>query len=248
MVKSYGSVAQQVSVYSGTIRPGTDSDKWSFDASVFNANATIKAMSKTISYLEIQFDSGEGPWLYAYFTDNTRQLLVQAMSNPPYIADFGLSYTVIPADGSYYVDLTLGTETQNLTKEIKKLYGSVAQQVTVYSGEPRTQGDATFDASVFNANPDVKAIQGTISYLQARNDADRVYLYAYLTDSSEVVFFDDYIPTYGDFADYGITNLVLDKTVYIDLIAITETQNLTKEIKKLYGSVNGQTKLIYEKV
>lgn len=244
MAKTYGSVAQQVSVYSGIIRPGTDSDKWVFDASVFNANATIKAMSKTISYLEIQYDSGEGPWLFAHFTDSTQQTLVQAMYNPPYIADFGLSYTVIPADGSYYIDLTLGTETQNLTKEIKKFYGSVAQQVTVYSGEPRTQGDATFDASVFNANPDVKAIQGTISYLQGKHDADRTYLSAYLTDSSEVVFFNDYEGTYGDFADYGITPLTY-RVFYIDLTTTTETQNLTKEIKKLYGSVNGQTKLIY---
>lgn len=133
------------------------------------------------------------------------------------------------------------------TKEIKKLYGSVAQQVTVYSGEPRTQGDATFDASVFNANPDIKAIQGTISYLQGKHDADRVYLYAYLTDSSEVMLFDDLEGVYGDFADYGITPMTY-RVFYIDLTATTETQNLTKKIKKLYGSVNGQTKLIYTSV
>lgn len=131
------------------------------------------------------------------------------------------------------------------TKKIEKLYGSVPTQVNTYSGEPRVAGTATFDASIFNANPTIKAIQGTISYLQFRDDAGRVYLRAFLTDSTQLTLFDSE-GTPGTFEEYGITQHVLDQVCYIDLTATTTTQNLTKLVKKLYGSVNGQTKLIFD--
>lgn len=115
-----------------------------------------------------------------------------------------------------------------------KLYGSAPTQVNVYSGEPRVAGTATFDASIFNANPTIKAIQGTISYLQFKDDADRNYLDAHLTDSSVITLFDGVYGPYGTFAEYGVTQHVLDQVGYIDLTATTITQDLTKEVKKLY--------------
>lgn len=142
-------------------------------------------------------------------------------------------------------DFTSTTETRALAREVKKLYGSVPTQVNTYSGEPRVAGTATFDASIFNANSTIKGIQGTISYLQFKDDADRVYLYAYLTDTTQIVLLDsEGVP--GTFEEYGITQHVLDQVGYIDLTATTATQNLTKQIKKLYGSVNGETKVVYE--
>lgn len=135
-------------------------------------------------------------------------------------------------------------------KQIKKLYASVSQQVNMYTGTIRqgSAGDFTaFDGSVFSYHPDILAIQGTISYVFGRSDAERGgYLRAVLTDTTTISLF-DYYETSKTFAEYGITCTGETESVgYIDLTATQTTANLSKEVKKLYGSVGGQTKLIYE--
>lgn len=133
-------------------------------------------------------------------------------------------------------------------KKVEKLYGPVEQQVNVYTGTPRDPSRVTFDSSVFNAHPAIQALQGTIAYLVFFDETDYSEMTAVMTDSSQVTLVNSATwptPPYS-IHEFGVTQYPIDVTCYIDLTATTETRSVAKEITKLYGSVNGQTKLIYE--
>ena len=123
-----------------------------------------------------------------------------------------------------------------------KLYGPVAAQVNVYSGTIRADSIEVidrFDASIFNANPNVQAVAGTISFLYAKFDpAEGFRLTATLADSSQGKLAD-----YGDgqtSEEYGIffEGIKPRDFGYIDLTSTPQTVHQTKKINKLYGPVD----------
>lgn len=143
------------------------------------------------------------------------------------------------------------------TKQITKLYGPIAQQITTgVTGTIRagsTQVTA-FDADVFfaAASPDLDLTK-TLSYIQVNMvKKGTVYVHdlrVYYSDGTYYQFFyHSSDGTMADFLAYGITATEptgTSTTDYIDLTPITTTITVTKKITKLYGSVNGQTKLIF---
>lgn len=129
-----------------------------------------------------------------------------------------------------------------------KLYGSTNQAtITGVTGEIESGGAGNvtaFDADVFWAN---HATFNSLNVSQLNVQLESSHNWRLILE------FSDY-PTPQTLAsggpsivlDYGITlaHTFTIGTDKIDLTTITTTTDVTKEITKLYGSVNGQTKLI----
>lgn len=148
--------------------------------------------------------------------------------------------------------MTIYGSVNGQTKKVKKLYGSVEREMaSSVTGEVR-QGYASdhfvsFDGSTFLnntfASPYFKVLQA-VYY----TSSDTVDIHIYYSDGTSATRLTG-LP-YSALADYGITMDSYFATnggiVYIDLTPTITTQNVSKEIVKLYGSVNGVTKLVYE--
>lgn len=168
-------------------------------------------------------------------------------------------------DSAYSTEITVTTPIDNRlygsvngqTKEIIKLYGPIDQQITTgVTGTIRAGSTqiTAFDADVFfaAASPDLDLTK-TLSHIQvSMSKKGTVYthrLQVYYSDSTSYTFFNHSSDgTMADFLAYGITATEptgAGATGYIDLTPITTTITVAKKITKLYGSVNGQTKLIF---
>ena len=140
-----------------------------------------------------------------------------------------------------------------LSKEIKKLYGSVPQTVvTSVTGTTRSGGTGNvtaFDADTFWAAASSSLASTAVSYIKviSQGGLGAYNLDVYYSDGSSTTHLEHTVSS-GVLATYGIT-AVSPSSVgqdYIDMVVTTEQQDASKKIIKLYGSVNGQTKLIYE--
>ena len=125
-----------------------------------------------------------------------------------------------------------------------KLYGPVAAQVNVYSGTIRADSIEVidrFDASIFNANPNVQAVAGTISFLYAKFDpAEGFRLTATLADSSQ-----EKLADYGDgqtSEEYGI----FSKASNLEILDISTSHLLLRPSTRLKKSINYMGQLTME--
>ena len=142
-----------------------------------------------------------------------------------------------------------------VTKEIAKLYGPVTTTIvtgvsgTIRSGSAGIGAGIQFDGAVFwDKVKNVVDTSKTMDYLQQQvsHGGDSYYLTLFYTDETSYAFENG-----GDVDTnlYGITYTGTPQYSgldYIDLTTTTTTGTVTKEIQKLYGSVNGQTKLVYQ--
>lgn len=140
-------------------------------------------------------------------------------------------------------------ETRTLSKKVVKLYGSVMRPITTVIGviEPTDVAGniLAFDGDVFwvAAKNTIEASGKTPDYLSI-DSAHSSYgdLMLHYTDGTVVSL------ASVNYARYGLTlsDAPQRGSDYVHLTMSTSTQNVATLIKKLYGSVNGQTKLIYE--
>lgn len=143
------------------------------------------------------------------------------------------------------------------TKKVIKLYGPVLQTIpTGVTGTIRSGGVGNvtaFDGDTFWAQASPILNSKALDYLRVRCDGGSgttsYRVDAYFTDGTayqSVVGWD----TSSVIADYGITVLSsgAEGSDYIDLTVVTSQVQATKRIAKLYGSVNGSAKLVYEDV
>lgn len=159
-------------------------------------------------------------------------------------SDSTVTFSTFPANrfyGSANSQANLVTDfygsSSNQAQRITKLYGSVDVTREVYTGTPRVAGTATFDASIFNAHPVIKAMQGTISYLEFWDEIDWSYLYAIMSDSTTVVLCDSsQWETYPySMSDFGVLYHQRDIEGYIDLTATAVTESQAKLIHQGFG-------------
>lgn len=139
-------------------------------------------------------------------------------------------------------------------KTVDKIYGPVETTVVtgvtgaVRAGSPGIGAGIQFDGAVFwNKVENVVDSNKTMDYLQQRvgHGGDSHYLTLFYTDGTSYAFENG-----GDVYEalYGITYTGTPDYSgfdYIDLTATTALMSLSKRIKKLYGSVNGQARMIY---
>lgn len=137
------------------------------------------------------------------------------------------------------------------TKEIIKLYGSV-NGVNGVSGEIRAGGVGNvtaFDGEIFWDKQRMNLNSTAVDYIDIRYAhsigwfwvIDVYYSDGTATQSIGTIVAGEQSKLYDD---YGIT--INNSTLGHDYIDITLLYgNVTKEITKLYGSVNGQTKRIF---
>lgn len=138
------------------------------------------------------------------------------------------------------------------SKKIIKLYGS-ANGVNGVSGEIRAGGIGNvtaFDGEIFWEKQRTRLNSTAIDYIDVRYAASFLgnyfFIYVYYTDgTSEQQIYSTNIGANLK-TNCGIT-VTSPYTLGHDYIDITLFYgNVTKEITKLYGSVNGETKLIYQ--
>lgn len=189
-------------------------------------------------------EGNEAADLYGTFASGSQFL---GISVKPSILVNSWGITLSDPDAVFidYVDTVISSASQS--KEVIAFYGSVPTVSYSYSGtiRPQAEQDITaFDSEVFSNNPNIKAISAILSYLECKGDAERgEWLDVYDTQNNIVFSFD-----WGEAAlsDYGISySKRYEKRCYVDLTPVVTTENKTKEIIKVYGSVNRQTKLLY---
>lgn len=159
-------------------------------------------------------------------------------------------------EGTATFDITpTGEGFSYIARPISEFYGPVETAVVtgvtgaVRAGSPGIGAGIQFDGAVFwNKVENVVDANKTMDYLQQRvgHGGDSHYLTLFYTDGTSYAFENG-----GDVYEalYGITYTGTPDYSgfdYIDLTATTALMSLSKRIKKLYGSVNGQTKLIYQ--
>lgn len=250
MPKLYGPAETQTLVgVSGSIRTGS-TNVTAFANDVFFAAAkTSIDTSKTVSYLRVYLTDKTGSWsgiLDLYYTDDTHVTLSGSNGQTPDLSTYGITVASMQQRTIDYIDLTPITTTTNVSKKIKKLYGSVLAPET-YSITP--------DGTV------VTAIDGELLCATAKGQYPNTYKnaatfeFSYTSGTYRAVGED----TNGTSVFYrsgsatalagaGITfnsNLSSGASVTIPATYIPNSQ-VSKLIKKLYGSVNGQTKLIHQ--
>lgn len=142
-----------------------------------------------------------------------------------------------------------------LSKEIKKMYGPVtSHDLTAVTGVIRT---GATQVTAFNGATFVSAAASqlnklkTVDYLavvMAKKSNVQHRLYVHYTDGTSQNFF-----TAGSLADYTTYGITASEytgetsvTDYIDLTPTYTNVSIAKKIVKIYGSVNGSAKLIYE--
>lgn len=143
-----------------------------------------------------------------------------------------------------------------LSKKIQKMYGPVETAVvtgvtgTVRAGSPGIGAGIQFDGAVFyNYVKNTIDLTKTPDYLSMHvgRFGGTYTLTLYYTDGTSYAFENGSYKI--DPSLYGITwtdTPVYTGDDYIDLTATTALVSLSKEIKKLYGSVNGQAKLLLD--
>lgn len=141
------------------------------------------------------------------------------------------------------------------TKQITKLYGGVSSRtLDSVTGTIRTPSNGIitgFNATTFVANIPSSSgyeVDKTLSYVEVGSGGDTGIITIWLnyTDSTRNQVYRGVEPSlvYGISIDpFASDDPVTD---YLDLTPVYTTASLSKEVVKLYGSVNGQTKLIYE--
>lgn len=141
------------------------------------------------------------------------------------------------------------------TKQITKLYGGVSSRtLDSVTGTIRTPSNGVitgFNATTFVANiPSATGYEAdkTLSYVEVylSGDTGRITAWLVYTDNTRNQFYSDIEPSV--FYGISVNAFASDDPVtdYLDLTPVYITASLSKEIVKLYGSVNGQTKLIYK--
>ena len=131
-----------------------------------------------------------------------------------------------------------------LSKEIKKLYGGVHLHYTKYivTGFANNQG---FNSNTFMNK--YNSTYGLITEQPTRLDLTTVgsttYVFLRFANDSQSLF--QWTGTYANQGVvWGFNNGVYSGDAYSTSTQVDE--DVSKKITKLYGSVNGQTKLIYE--
>ena len=145
----------------------------------------------------------------------------------------------------------------DIAKTIKKIYGGVQERhLDSVTGviAPGGAGYVTgFIPTIFvnavegkiNNSKTLKFVQ-TVRYEDGGIHANTFLLLVAYTDFT-YHYLEEYVPR-STITDYGI---ITDEVLYggterIDLTPVYSTPNVAKEITKLYGSVGGDTKLIYQ--
>lgn len=138
------------------------------------------------------------------------------------------------------------------TKEIIKLYGSTSGVAGV-TGEIRSGGAgniATFDGEVFWEKARIELNSFNVSYLKIQySNGEFGWVFkmdvSFSDGTTEQTLVDE-LALQDPLAPYGIT-VVDNKTSGDDYIDLTTFTGLVStEITKLYGSFNGQTKLVFQ--
>lgn len=141
------------------------------------------------------------------------------------------------------------------TKAVRKLYGPLETTVTTATGTIRADGAGnvlSFDTNAFMSKLESEGYYtDNINYMRIVSDSDdrKYWLFIYYVNSAHPTISIKPSISYTEMVDYGMTakppETAVYGTDYIDFSYSTSTSWLSKEIKKLYGSVNGVTKRIF---
>lgn len=218
-------------------------------------------------------DAGVNTTVTVYSDSSLQTVVTTVRTDQPLGSDsYGMGVaTGLTPSTTYYAKIPQNTTTKSFTtfsggklygsvsgqsKLVRKLYGSVETAVvtgvtgTVRAGSPGIGAGIAFDGEVFyNYVKNTIDLTKTLDYLlmHVGRFGETYTLTLYYSDGTFYAFENG--SSQIDPGLYGITWTEEPQYTgddYIDLTATTVLMSLSKEIKKLYGSVNGQTKLVYQ--
>lgn len=150
---------------------------------------------------------------------------------------------------------TAGVTLSGTTTLSYKLYGSVQTAVTTVSGDIRSGGEGNITA--FDVNTFLSKMESdgrytdSIEYVKvtpSNQDHGKYLISIYYVDEAHSTVMITPPVVYANMSSYGMTAKPPETATYgydyIDFTYTTTTQSVSKQITKLYGSVNGQTKEI----
>lgn len=228
---------EYVSGITAEIRSGGAGNVLAFDADVwYAANESLLNKTREIVSINVQTSSSGNHSFTIVYEDG--------MVKRPFTTD-GISFASTATSGTDYIDASWAMSLKPFRREASKIYVPVESQTVYYTGTPRTRY-VSFDASVFNANSDIKAIQGTITYLTTGYDVEYGDWLSACIDGVVTPIF-----TYSRTAsEFGISfnSGSEDRTnYYIDLTATTQTQTVRKGVSKVYVPVYDATTQTYKR-
>lgn len=248
MPKLYGrGEATIITGVTGTIRAGGAGNVTGFNATTFwSAVEGYVNFSKTLSYARAQSNSGGSKAaLYLGYTDNTEsQVDSSGIATFSDLANYGITGSPSVA-GSDYIDLTLVYGTGYAAKEITKLYGGVKEPVFEYKISSFANNPG-FNPGFFETT--WKGVYGIMT-----KEPDHLAVYSGGTTAVTLVFSNGDIKqlfTYsGSYTNqgaiWGFAQAPANGAATYSSSFVGYDYKARK-IVKLYGSVNGSAKLIFE--